>query len=134
MRGSTVSQYGINNSSRYGLAGLLFAGAAINLVFWVLYFGGLLHIDTTRKVVISYYESAFPFADILLGLVMIIGGVGLLRFKDYGRHCLLIASSMIVYLGMLDVTFYARHGLYLPLGVSSIFEIFLNIVCIAGGI
>jgi hypothetical protein len=41
---------------------------------------------------------------------------------------------MVVYLGILDITFYSRQGLYFPLTASTMFELLINFVCITGGL
>ncbi|PKK83642.1 MAG: hypothetical protein CVT49_07755 [candidate division Zixibacteria bacterium HGW-Zixibacteria-1] len=120
-------------SARHILAYLMFAGTLLDFAFWVVYFGGAGLSGETNRQVISVYESAFPYADILIGFILMVGGIGLIRCKHYGKLCLLIASSMAVYLGIIDITFYIRQGLYLPLSISSIFELFINAACVLGG-
>lgn len=120
-------------SVRHILAYLMFAGALLDFAFWVAYFGWTGSSVEMHRQAISVYESAFPYADILIGFILMVGGIGLIRCKHYGKLCLLIASSMAVYLGIIDITFYIRQGLYLPLSISSIFELFINAACVLGG-
>jgi hypothetical protein len=69
----------------------------------------------------------------VLCALLIVAGVNLWRDGARGRFPLICAASMAVYLGLLDVTFYCVHHLYLPLTAASAFEAFINAATLAGG-
>mgnify|MGYP001595806723 FL=1 len=113
---------------------LSFAGGALNVLFWILYFSGLVVVSESENGLVSEFESAFPLADAVLGIALLVAGAGLLKRKPYGGFFLVTAAAMAVYLGILDVTFYGRHGMYFPLTMSTLFSLFINAFCIAGGV
>jgi hypothetical protein len=114
------------------MAFLAFAAGAVDILFWALYLSGSISFGPADSVA-AHFESAFLFADAVLAVILFISGIGLLKRQSYGPICLIIAAGMALYLGILDVTFYLGHGLYLPLNASSLFEIFINAVCLLGG-
>jgi hypothetical protein len=65
---------------------------------------------------------------------LIATGVLLVKRHASAPFFLVIAASMSLYLGMLDVTFYTRHGLYTPLTADAASEIVINVLCIVGGL
>lgn len=120
------------DSLRRKLGYLSFAGGILDFLFWTLYLAGALSFGPADSMV-QNFESAFLFADTLLGIILILSGVGLLRRKGYGPICMMAAAAMAIYLGILDITFYAGQDLYFPITAASLFEIFINAFCILGG-
>jgi hypothetical protein len=116
------------------VAYLAFLGAILDAAFWVAYLAGAIQFSKTSSILIDGFESAFLFADAFLGLTLVLAGIGLLRNRPYGSFFAAIASSMALYLGMLDITFYSSQGLYLANSISSLIEIAINAACIIGGI
>ncbi len=125
---------GLINGKRVNrtMAFLAFAAGAVDILFWALYLSGVISFGPADSVV-AHFESAFLLADAVLAVVLFIAGFGLLGRQPYGPIFLIISAAMAFYLGILDITFYLGHGLYLPLNASSLFEIFLNAVCLLGG-
>ena len=68
-------------------------------------------------------RGAFPLADALLATAAIGGGTALLRGAPAGVFVLALAGAMSLYLGVLDVSFYGRQGLYTPLIGDGGFEL-----------
>lgn len=122
----------INHAQRF-LPYIAFAGGCLNLLFWILYFANVIVLSEEGEALVRGYESAFPFADALLGILLLLAGIGLLKKKSFGTFFLVAAASMAVYLGILDITFYGHQGLYFPLTISSLFALFVNAACIGGG-
>ncbi len=112
---------------------LTLAGGALILIFWMLFLARVIIPDENQHAAAAQFEAAFPFADALLGTMLVLSGVGLLRKKTYGAFALVAAAGMTLYLGILDLTFYGRAGMYLPLTFSSVFLLFINGFCILGG-
>jgi hypothetical protein len=109
-----------------------FAGGIIDILFWALYLTGTISFGPSDSSV-AHFESAFLFADAVLAGILFISGFGLIKEKLFGVVGLIVAASMGLYLGFIDVAFYANQGLYFPLTSSSLFEIFINAVCLLGG-
>lgn len=115
------------------VSGLVFTGGALLLLFWVLYLCGVITPGEEDQTMASAFESAFPLADSLLGLSLMITGIGLIKRRSFGTFFLVTAGAMTLYLGILDVTFYVQQGLYFPLTFSNLFLLCVNVFCILGG-
>lgn len=109
------------------------AGGALMLVFWLLYFTDGLSFGQDDRL-LSAFESAFPIVDAVLAIVLGTAGVCLLRGKPAGAFCLVVAGAMSLYLGILDMTFYARQGFLYPLGDEGSIALALSSLCIGGGV
>jgi hypothetical protein len=112
---------------------LLFAGAAVNFLFWTLYFLGIIELTEDGNQLVQAFETAFPYGDALLGISLVAAGVGIMREEFYGRFFLTVSAAMALYLGILDVSFYASNGFYLPLSSGKVILICINTICVAGG-
>lgn len=110
------------------------AGAAFLTFFWILYFTGKFSPGGNEDPIVSGFESAFPVADAIFALSLLGAGIGILRKKPIGTFSLIIAGSISLYLGILDVSFYCHTGAYSSLNISSLFCLFLNSFCIIGGL
>jgi hypothetical protein len=118
---------------RFRIAGIVaLTGGALLVLFWVLYFGGIIELGEGGGV-ISEFEAAFPAADAVLAATLFAAGVGLLRRRAFGAFCLTAAGGATLYLGILDLTFYSRQGLYFPLTATGVVELAVNLLCIVGG-
>lgn len=120
------------SDARHHMALFCFFGGLLDLLYWILYFtgttaGGAAHAE------VALFESAFPVADGIFALVLVVAGIGLLRARPYGVFALIIAGSAALYLGILDITFYAGQGLYRPLGAPAAFQLLINAVTVGGG-
>lgn len=114
------------------LGWVLLAGGGLMLAFWTLYLGGALDLGQEDPV-ISAFESAFILADPVLGIFLCTAGWSLLRGRPAGMHLMVIAAAMSLYLGLLDLAFYGRAGLYASLSTAAVFELSLNLFCVVGG-
>jgi hypothetical protein len=110
----------------------LVAGALV-LLFWALYFTAAATLGQQDSLKAGF-EAAFPLADLVFAGTLIATGVLFLKRHESAPFFLIIAAAQSVYLGILDSTFYARHGLYLPLTADSLTEIGINVMCIGGGV
>jgi hypothetical protein len=122
------------DSIRRLIAGVAFFGAFLDTIFWALYLTGGIQFSETANLVVDGFESAFLFADMLLALMLVLAGIGLLRNRAYGSFFTAIASSMALYLGLLDITFYSKQGLYSMNSISGLIETIINAACIIGGL
>lgn len=104
--------------------------------FWIAYFSAdIVQIsDPILKEKYLAFESAFPVPDAYLSVVLVIGGIGLLRKKAYGRLFSLIGGASLVFLGLLDISFNTLHGIY-RLGFSeAVMNLFINLMCLGTGV
>lgn len=122
----------IDTQTRRRLAAAAFAGAGFFVLFWALYFTGVI-APADPNDPIARFEAAFPIADTLLTLTLLAAGIGLIRRKFYGLFCMVGAAGMTLYLGILDLTFYAGLGAYSPPAGDGWVELVVNALCIAGG-
>ena len=106
------------------------------IAFWIAFFSAdLVKIDDPHlEEIYMAFESAFPVADISLSIVLIIGGIGLLKKVPIGFLFSLLGGGSLIFLGLLDVSFNTQNGIYL-LGVGeAVMNIFINMLCLGGGI
>jgi hypothetical protein len=119
-----------NSQTWLGRAALL--GGGLIVLFWTLYFAGVIELGAPGSA-IAQFEDAFLIADTILTLALIAAGIGLVRGKSFGLFFLIGAAAMTLYLGVLDLTFYARQGFYAHLTTESLVEFSMNLLCILGG-
>ena len=129
----------MNNPHIKGLkiAALLELVLAVGFVlFWIVFFSSdLVQIsDPQLEEIYLAFESSFPVADGYLSVVLVIGGIGLLRKRSYGRLFSLIGGSSLVFLGLLDISFNTRHGIYFLGWGEAALNIFINLVCLGAGV
>jgi hypothetical protein len=118
------------------VAALEFVLAGGFLAFWTAFLlTDMVDIaDPRLREVYLGFESAFPPADILLAIVLASGGIGLLRGKLYGRLLTLAGGGALVFLGLLDVTFNLRQGIYSLGPGEAVLNGAINLACLASGI
>lgn len=119
--------------SHRGVALLAFFGCGLLVLFWAAYFSGRLEFGTADPFT-TEFEAAFPFADAMLAATLLLAGIGLWSGRRLGRFGMTAGSAMALYLGILDLTFYTRRGLYTPLSSEGAVELALNLVCVVGGL
>ena len=110
--------------------------AAGIISFWIAFFStDLVSIDDPHlKEIYLAFESAFPVADIYLSILLIIGGIGLLKRMPFGFLFSLLGGASLIFLGLLDISFNTQHGIYL-LGIGeAVLNLFINLLCLGGGI
>lgn len=119
------------------LAAIMELAIAVGIIsFWTAFFSAdLVNIDDPHlEEIYVAFESAFPVADISLSIVLIIGGIGLLKKRPFGFLFSLLGGASLIFLGLLDVSFNTKNGIYL-LGIGeAILNIFINLLCLCGGI
>ncbi len=117
-------------------AGLELVLAVGIVLFWVAFFtADEAHISDPRlKEKYLAFESAFPVPDAYLSIVLVIGSIGLLRKKSFGRLFSLIGGASLIFLGLLDISFNTQHGIYL-LGLGeAVLNLFINLMCLGVGV
>ena len=111
---------------------VMLGGGALMLTYWTLYLTGTVDLGQSDPVVAGF-ESAFLLADTLLGLMLLAAGGSLLGHRRSGPYLMTVAASMSLYLGLLDLVFYARRGLFSTFAAADAFELSLIAVCVLGG-
>ncbi len=117
---------------RVALAWITLVAGALVILFWVAYFSDTAALGQGDPLKAAF-EAAFPLADLVFAGMLIATGVLFLLRRQSAVFFLVAAASMSLYLGLLDVTFYARHGLY-ALTPDAITELAINVLCIGGGV
>lgn len=122
-----------NQGDRHVVLGsIMLAGGGLMILFWSLYLTGAMDLGQHDPLVASF-ESAFVLADTALGAFLCAAGWALLRRRPAGPFLMVVASAMSLYLGLLDLAFYVRIGLYDSVTGTAVFEFVLNTVCVVGG-
>jgi hypothetical protein len=130
--GTQYLTHGARLEARTVLAWTTLVAGALVLLFWAVYFSDTAALGQ-EDALKAGFEAAFPLADLLFAGMLIATGVLFLLRRESAVFFLIAAASMSLYLGILDVTFYARHGLY-TLTPDAITEMAINMLCIAGGV
>lgn len=60
------------------------------------------------------HEREFVFADTALALLLTASAVLLLLDRPLGASLALVCAGMLAFLGILDLAYFARHGLFAP--------------------
>ncbi len=131
--GSQYLSHGERIEPRTLLACTTLGAGALVLLFWAFYLTDSASLGQQDPLKATF-EAAFPVADLLFAAALIATGVLLLRHHRGAPFFLAVAAAQSLYLGVLDVTFYARHGLYAPLTAEAVTELAINALCIGGGI
>ncbi|GIU99935.1 MAG: hypothetical protein KatS3mg014_1551 [Actinomycetota bacterium] len=58
------------------------------------------------------HEEVFVAPDTVLALVLVASAVLLLAGEPLGRSLALVAAGMLAFLGVIDLAYFARHGLF----------------------
>lgn len=118
-------------------AAIIELALAVGIIsFWIAFFStDLVNIkDPHLKEIYLAFESAFPIPDIYLSILLIIGGIGLLRKKSYGNLFSLMGGASLIFLALLDISFNTQQGIYL-IGIGeAVMNITINLLCFGVGV
>lgn len=131
--GTETLTHGLRLDLRTVLAWTTLGAGTLVLLFWALYLSDAAALGQEDPLRATF-EGAFPLADVVFAGALLATGVLFLRRHEGAPFLLVVSAAMSVYLGVLDVTFYARHGLYAPLTADAATELAINALCIGGGI
>jgi hypothetical protein len=93
------------------VAALEVLAAAGIAVFWITWFRED-HDEGWLPAGYVEHESPFVFADSMLSVVLVSGAVLQVADEPAGRSLGLIAAGMLAFLGVLDLAYFARTGLF----------------------
>ena len=114
-------------SARRALGVCLILTAIVTVAYWADYF-------TSAEVAVvparwyTAFESSFPAADAWMALCSLLAGLAVWRGGPSAGRLALLASSAMLYLAAMDITFNLENGLY-PLARASNamrFEMLIN--------
>ncbi len=117
---------------RYLVVALLVVGAALIVVYWILYFvvGGMQVLNDTWY---TTFENAFPVADAWVTVLALIAAYFLVRHNDHvAPFFLAAAGSAGLYLAFMDITFDLENNLY-PLVATNgnmVTELLINVATV----
>jgi hypothetical protein len=87
------------------LAALLIAG------FWLTWFRQP-HAEAWLPTGYVEHERVFVFPDSVLTLVLVASAVLLVLEEPLGRSLALVAGGMLTFLGVIDLAYFAQHGMF----------------------
>jgi hypothetical protein len=117
-----------------GVSEILFAAGII--LFWVGFFaqGPGDFSDSRSREIYFAYEKSFPAADGVLAVLLVCGGIGLWRRAPAGWFFSVMAGSMLIFLGILDISFNLRQEIYRLFTENALLNLGLNAICLVGGV
>lgn len=121
-----------NTNERRAMAWATLIGGALLSLYWVAFVTGALDMGQDDPV-IRAFESAFPVADALFCGVLFAASRALFVGRPSASFLLAWAGAISLYLGLLDLTFYAGRGHYSELSAVPALELALNLTCVVGG-
>lgn len=93
------------------IAGIEIATAIGITVYWVSWFRQP-HDEAWLPAGFVDHEAPFVFSDSLLAVALVAGAVLQLAEEPAGESLGLIAAGMLLFLGVLDLAYFARTGLF----------------------
>ncbi len=96
------------------IVGALEVLAAVGIAgFWIIWFRQP-HDEPWLPAGYVEHEAPFVFSDTMLAIVLILGAGFQVAEQPAGRSLGLIAAGMLAFLGVLDLGYFARTGLFRP--------------------
>ena len=103
------------------------------LAFWLLFFTVGLAPKEPPPCYFAY-EFSFPVADVIMSAVLITAGILLIKGYVRGIAYSLAGAGAFVFLGILDISFNLRNGIYSSGYLDLLLNAFINIWCVVFGI
>jgi hypothetical protein len=109
------------------LAVLLALTSVGTVLFWIdWFFGG--HVATAGEACYVAFENAFPLADGVMVLFMLLAALGLWRVAPAGYLFGLLGAGGLLCLGALDTSYNLQHGKYATIAdPAMVFEAYINV-------
>lgn len=79
------------------------------------------------------FEQAFPLADAFVALAALAGVIGLLKMRDWGLLCMLLAAGGAIFLGLEDLLYDLQHEMFVPFSGAAAIELAIVLVIMALG-
>ena len=122
----------IYNKTDQKLAILEVIGGLTIITFWIGWYLDILKsIGPTNPLYDTYvaFESSFPLPDSWVVLLLFVSAYGIWQQQPFGIYTG-IAAGGLVFLGLIDTSFYLQHNLY----QYDFLLLPINIACIGGGL
>jgi hypothetical protein len=119
-----------NKNDRY-VAIIEVITAMIIIGFWVGWFLDIFKsIDPAHPLYDTYiaFETSFPIPDTWIVILLLISAYGIFREKQYGTPLAIAAGGALVFLGLIDSSFYLQQGIY-QYDISLIFINLAGLIC-----
>lgn len=109
-------------------------GAGI-ILFWISFFifQPMRFSDPLQGEIYHAFEYSFVVPDSVLAILLLLSGGLLLRARLEGLLLSLVAAGMLVFLGLLDISFNLQQGIYAMGSSEACFNGLINLICVAGG-
>ena len=114
------------------LAFLEVIGALTIIFYWIGWYSDILKsIGPTNSLYDIYvaFESSFLLPDIWIIVLLIISAYGIWKQQEYASYLAIAAGGALIFLGLIDTSFYLQHNLY----QYDLLLLPINIACLAGG-
>ncbi|MFX0196789.1 MAG: hypothetical protein ACFFCW_11735 [Candidatus Hodarchaeota archaeon] len=120
-----------SKNDRY-VAYLEIVGALTITGFWIGWFLDLFKSVSLEHALYETYvafETSFPIADAWIVILLLVSAYGIFNEKPYGAFLAVAAYGALIFLGLIDSSFYVQQGVY----QYDPSLIVINIACIVGG-
>ncbi|MFX0149941.1 MAG: hypothetical protein ACFFAJ_04110 [Candidatus Hodarchaeota archaeon] len=107
-------------------------GAMTIIGFWIGWFLDIFKsINPTHPLYDTYvaFETSFPIADAWIVILLLVSAYGIFKEKQYGAPLAIAAGGALVFLGLIDSSFYLQQGVY----QDNISLFVINLACFIGG-
>jgi hypothetical protein len=116
------------------IMGLEVFAVVATILYWVAFFTVPEAIQTRPgDPVYLAFELSFPLADAWFALAAALGAIGLWKMRDWGFLFTLLAGSAAIFLGLMDLLFDLRHGIFVPLTGEAVVELLIVVLLLALG-
>jgi len=99
------------DASTWVVAGLELLAALAIAGFWATWWREP-HAEPWLPAGYREHEEVFVVPDAVLALVLVASAVLLVLGESLGRSLALVAAGMLAFLGLIDLAYFARHGLF----------------------
>jgi hypothetical protein len=93
------------------VAGLQVLGAVVIVAFWVTWFRQPHEQDWLPTGYVEH-ERVFVFPDSLLATLLVVSAALSVAEEPLGRTLSLVCAGMLVFLGVIDLAYFAQHGMF----------------------
>ena len=102
------------------------------IIFWI-YFFKYENKNPERSEIYLAFERSFPIADLCwIVPTLLISSVGLLLGSKFGLFFTIVSGGSLIFLGLLDVSFNLRQGMYKKKD-DKILNATINLICLIFG-
>lgn len=103
------------------------------ILFWIAFF--TVGMAPAEPLACYFaYEHAFPVADGLLAVLLLVSGILLMKDNPAAIKLSLVAAGALIFLGLLDFSFNIQNGVYLASAVDLVINAIANIWCFGFGL